>query len=99
MELALLRSDLGDVDVEEACGVALEGLFGLSPSTSRSRHDAMPLQASMQRRARQVRDGCLQCIEAVVERQQRMLRKATTAASSSAVSTVERTSFGPIGAS
>jgi hypothetical protein len=33
----------------------------------------VPLEAAMQRRARQMRDGRLQRVEAVVERQQGML--------------------------
>jgi len=44
-------------------------------------------------------DRALQRVEAVVERQQRVLRKATITASSSALSTVEDGVFGPIGRS
>jgi hypothetical protein len=59
----------------------------------------MALQATVQGRPRQVRDRRLQGVEAVVQGQQGVLRKATTIASSSAVSTVERAVFGPILAS
>lgn len=75
MRLAFLGSDLGNVDVEETDGVALDGLLWLVAFHLRQSADAMPLQASVQRRARQVRDRRLQSIKAVVERQQRMLAK------------------------
>jgi hypothetical protein len=57
------------------------------------------LEQSMQRRSREMWDGRLEGIKAIVERQLRMLRNATARASSSALSTVERGTFGPIGAS
>ena len=74
VELALLGANLGDVDVEVADRVALEGLFGgLVTGDLRQTADAVALEAAMQGRPGQVRDGRLQGIEAVVERQQRML--------------------------
>jgi hypothetical protein len=50
----------------------------------------MPLEQPVQAGAGQVRDGCLQRIEAIVERQQRVL---------ACDNTVERGAFGPIDAS
>jgi len=50
----------------------------------------------MQRRTRQMRDRRLQGVEAIVKRQQRVLRKAMMIASSSRDSAVERGSFGPV---
>ena len=50
IELALGSLHLGDVDVEEADGVALELLpLGLVAFDIRQARDAMPLQAPMQR--------------------------------------------------
>ena len=73
VELALGRLHLGDVDVKEADGVALELLpLGLVALDIRQARDAVTLQAPMQRRPRQVRDRWLQGIEAVVQRQQRV---------------------------
>jgi hypothetical protein len=69
MELTLLGSDLGDIDVEEADGVAPEGHLRLVAFHLRQSADAMPLQAPVQRRARQMRDRRLQRIEAIVARQ------------------------------
>ena len=53
----------------------------------------------MQAGARQLRNGRLKRMETVVQRQQRMLRKATMIASSSNDRTVEWASFGPVGRS
>ena len=54
-ELALGRLHLRDVDVEEPDGVALELLpLGLVARDIRKTRDAVPLQAAMQRRPRQV---------------------------------------------
>lgn len=53
----------------------------------------------MQRRSGEVRNRRLKPIQAVVQWQQVCRRKATIIASSSQVRTVERGSFGPIGAS
>jgi len=57
--------------------------------------DAVPLQAPVQRRAGQERDCGLQRVEAV----QRMASEGDDRASSWAVSTVEWTTFEPMGAS
>jgi hypothetical protein len=56
----------------------------------------VPLQATVERRARQMRDGGLERVEAVVQRQQRMTREATITASSSIDSTVDLATFGPV---
>jgi hypothetical protein len=58
----------------------------------------MPLKAAVQRRPGQMRDAGLQGIEAVIERQQRVLAQGATIASSSGLRTLDRIS-GPIGAS
>jgi hypothetical protein len=74
IELALASPHLGDVDMEVANRVAFEGLpRGLVAGDLRQPADAMTLEASMQGRPGQVRDGRLQGIEAIVERQQRVL--------------------------
>ena len=70
VELAPLGPDLGNVELKEADGVGLEALadrlvaIGLGQAG-----DAVALEAAMQRRARQVRDGRLEGIEAVIQRQ------------------------------
>ena len=61
--------------------------------------DAVALQTAMQRGSRQVRDRCLQRVETVIERQQRVPRNATTTASSSIDRTVDLAAFGPVGRS
>ena len=64
---------LGNTNVEEADGVALELLPSrLVVFDIRQARDAMTLQAPVQRRPCQVRDRRLQGIEAIVERQQRV---------------------------
>ena len=72
MELALSGSSLGDVDMEVANRIGLKLPLGRSFAFDlRQPRYSMALQAPMQRRARQMRDGRLQSIKAVVERQQR----------------------------
>jgi len=66
-------ADNGSLHVEEADGVGLELLLRwLVAFQVREAGDAVPLEAPVQRRARQVRDRGLQRIEAVVEREQAM---------------------------
>ena len=73
-QFALCRLHLGNVDVEVADRVGFELLFGgLVAFDIRQPSDAMPLQTPMQRRSGQMRQCCLQRVEAIVERQQRML--------------------------
>jgi hypothetical protein len=100
VQLAFLGADFGYVDVDVTDGVALEGLLGgLIVGDLGQAADPVSLEATVQGRARQVRDRRLQRIETVIERQKRVLAEgATTIASSPAVSTVERTVFEPIGA-
>ena len=57
----------------------------------------MALQAAVQGRACQVWDRGLQGIEAVVQRQQGVRRRATMTASSSIDSTVDLATLGPVG--
>ena len=71
VEFALRGSDFSDVDMKIADRVSLEfplgGGFAFDLGQARN---PVPLQAAMKRRARQMRDGRLQGVEAVVERQQ-----------------------------
>lgn len=76
VELALGGLHLVDVDVEVADEVTLElflgGLvaFDLGPS-----RDAVALQAAMRRGVRQMREGRLQRVEAVIQGRQSVLAK------------------------
>ena len=97
IELIFCRLHLGNIDVEEPNRVALELLTPqLVPLDIRQARDAVPLQAPVQCRARQVRDRRLPGIETVVQRQLRMTPECAIAASSASVRTVERGSFGPV---
>jgi hypothetical protein len=70
-QLALLRADLGYVEVEVANGIGLEELLRRLVAVNLGQAgDAVPLQAPVQRRAGEVRDGRLQGVEAVIQRQQ-----------------------------
>ena len=74
MELALFGSHFGDVDVKVADGIGPESLLGwLVALNLRQPADAVTLIAPMKRRASEMRDGGLQGVKAIVERQQRML--------------------------
>ena len=76
IELSLCRLDFSDINMEEADGVALELLaLRLVPLDFRQARDAMPLQAAMQSRPRQMWDRGLQSIEAVIQWQQRVVPK------------------------
>lgn len=81
----------------EPCGVALElrplGLVALHIGQTRY---AMSLQAPMQRRSRQVRDGWLQGIKAVIQWRSVRRLNATIAASSASDRTIELGSYGPV---
>ena len=73
MELAFLGPHFGNVDMEEADRVSLELLpRRLVPLDIWQLADAMTLEATMQRGSCQMRDGRLQRIEAIIERQERM---------------------------
>jgi len=73
VELSLSGLHLGNIDVEEADRVALElRPLWLVTLHMRQARDAVALKAPVQRRACQVRDGRLQGIKTVVQRQQRM---------------------------
>jgi hypothetical protein len=59
--------------VEEADRIGLELALGRSFALDlRQPRDSMTLKATMKGRARQMRNGRLQSVEAIVERQQRM---------------------------
>jgi hypothetical protein len=97
VELSFGGLHLGDVDVKEPDGVALELLpLGLVALDIRQPRDAMALQAAMQRRPGQVRDRRLQGIEAVIQRQQRVAPERHDRASSASVRMVDRGSVGPV---
>ena len=76
IELPFGGLHLGNIDVKEADRIVLElrpfRFVAIHVGQSR---DAVTLKAPMQRRACQVRDGRLQGIKAVVQRQQRMAPK------------------------
>jgi hypothetical protein len=74
IEAALLGVDLGQIDVEVADRVAGEALLGrLVAIDLRQPADSMSYQAAVQGRASEVRDGRLQAVKAVVQRQERVL--------------------------
>ena len=72
-ELALRSSTLGDVDMEIADRIGLEFAFGGGLAFDLGQPgDPVALQTPVKRRAGQMRDGGLQGIEAIVERQHSM---------------------------
>jgi hypothetical protein len=76
VQLAPFGADLGNVRYGIADWVALERLLRRPVAVDiRQAADAVALQATMQRRPRNMRDCWLQCIEAVIERRLRMLAK------------------------
>jgi hypothetical protein len=76
VELAFGRSHLSQVDVEEADRIGVELLpASLVPLNLGQAADAMAFQTTMKRRACELRDRGLKSIEAVVERQKRVLAK------------------------
>ena len=73
IKLAFRGAHFSDVDVKVADRVGLEFLLGgLVAFDIRQSADPVALQAAMQRRTGQVRNGRLQGVEAIVERQQSM---------------------------
>ena len=71
IDFALLCSDFGDVDVEVADRVAFElGSLGLLIGRVGQLRDAVALQATMQGRARQMWDCCLESVEAIIQRKE-----------------------------
>ena len=73
IEPPLLGMHLGNIQVKEADRVGLEaGALGLRAVRFRQASNAVALQAAVQRGAGQVRQGRLQGVEAVVERQERV---------------------------
>ena len=76
VELAFGGPHLGQVDVEEADWIGVELLSArLVALNFGQAADAMTLQASMKRRAGELRDRRLQRVQTVVKRQQRVLAK------------------------
>ena len=76
IEFALSRLYLCDVDMEIADRVAFESFLGwLVALDLRQSRDTVAQQTSVQLRTRQMWDRWLQRIEAVVQRQQRVLAK------------------------
>ena len=73
VELALRGSNLGDVDMKIADRIGLEFAFGRGFAFDlRQPGDPVALQTPVKGGARQMRDGGLQSVQAVVERQQSM---------------------------
>jgi hypothetical protein len=73
VELALRGSNLGDVDMKIADRIGLEFAFGRGFTFDLGQPgDPVALQTPVKGRARQMRDGGLQSVQAVVERQQSM---------------------------
>src|SRR3984893_3055521 len=69
MKLAFFGPNFGNVDVEEADWIGFELLLRrLVPLDIRQLADAVALQTAVQRGSRQMRDGRLQRIEAIIER-------------------------------
>ena len=100
VELAFGALHLGDIDVEEADRIALElGLDRLSPSISGRR--LMPWRCRQRCKDERVSFGIEGCsaYRQSSSGSKVCLRKATTTASSSIVSTVEEGVFGPVGMS
>jgi hypothetical protein len=74
VKFAFFSAHFSDIDVEVADRVSLERL--LAPRLAFDRRkpaDLVALEQSMQRRSPEMRDGRLEGIKAIVERQQRML--------------------------
>src|SRR5579864_6102487 len=73
VELALLGTNLSNVDVEIADRVGLELALGWCVVVDlRQTRDPVTMQAAMQRRAGQMRDRRLQGIKTIIERQERV---------------------------
>jgi hypothetical protein len=73
VEFAFRGAHFRQIDMKVADGIALELLSSRLPTFYfRQPADAMPFQTAMQRRAGQVRNRCLQSMEAVIEGQQSM---------------------------
>jgi len=76
IQLALGRSDFGQIKVKISDGIPFEALLGrLVAADLRQVRDAVALWAPMQGRAAQMRDGRLQRVQAIVQRQQRVAAK------------------------
>jgi hypothetical protein len=76
VKLTFLSANLGDIDVEVADGIALEWLLGwLVAGDLGQAANPMTLRAPVQGRTGQMRDRLLERIQAVVQRQQRLLTK------------------------
>ena len=80
VQFAFGCAHFGDVDMEVADGVGLELLLGFFVAGHFGQPaDPMALQTPVQRRPRQLRDRGLQGVEAVVQRQQRVLAESDDA--------------------
>ena len=99
VELAFSGLELSDVDVEIADRISLElFLRGLAAFDLWQLADAVALETAMQGRSRQMRDGRLERIETIVERQQGMPPESDDDRLPME-STVDLDSFGPVGRS
>ena len=73
VELAVSGSNLGEVDMKIADRIGLEFAFGRGFAFDLGQPgDPVALQTPVKGRARQMRNGRLQSVEAIVERKQRM---------------------------
>jgi hypothetical protein len=76
IQLALGRSDLGQIDVKIPDGIPFEALLGrLVAANFGQARDAVALQATMQGRAALMREARLKRVRAIVQRQQRAAAK------------------------
>ena len=69
IQLALVGPHLSQVDVDVPERIRLELPTRRRAFYARQTADPVSLEESMQRGSRQVRDGCLQGVEAIIERQ------------------------------
>jgi hypothetical protein len=73
VELAVFGTHFGTIDVEIADWIGLERLLlGLVTLNGWRAADAVPLQTTVECRSRQVGNGRLQGVQALIQRQQRL---------------------------
>ena len=87
--------DFGDVEMEVADRIGLELLAWLGAFNIGQAADVVALETAMQAGTGQMRDGSMERIETIVQRQERVPAESDDASSSFA-STLERTSLGPM---
>jgi hypothetical protein len=76
VQLALPGPHFGEIDVKVADGVCLElRPCRLAAVDLGQPADAMALQTAVKRRARQMRDRCLESVQAIIQREQGVASK------------------------